>query len=381
MKIGIIGTRGIPNHYGGFEQTAQYLSAGLVKKGHDVFVYSPHDHPYPHNKWNGVNIVHCYDPENKIGTIGQFIYDFNCINDARKRNFDILLHLGYSSDSIWYWRWPKNAINVMNMDGLEWKRSKYGKLTKKFLKKAEWLAAKKSDLLIADSTRIQRHIMSRYGKHSAFIPYGADLFKHHNASVLNDFGLSPHQYYILVARMEPENNIEMVIKGYLASKKQEPLVVVGSVSNKYGHYLLKHFTHPNIIFTGPVYESRLINNLRYYSLYYFHGHSVGGTNPSLLEGMACGCNIAAHRNVFNKAVLQKGGDYFSSEFEITDLINFPVDSELAEVRKQFNFQKIQSVYNWESIIDKYEMLMLEAIYPKEKTILDVSLTASKTATG
>lgn len=381
MKIGIIGTRGIPNHYGGFEQTAQYLSAGLVERGHEVFVYSPHDHPYPHKKWNGVNIVHCYDPEKKLGTAGQFIYDLNCINDARKRNFDVLLHLGYSSDSVWFWRWPKKTINIMNMDGLEWKRSKYGKLTKKFLKKAEWLAAKNSDLLIADSTRIQQHIMNQYAKHSTFIPYGADLFQDIDASVLKNFDLHPHQYYLLIARMEPENNIEMVIKGYLATQKQEPLVVVGSVSNKYGHHLLKHYTHPNVIFAGAVYESHLINNLRYFSLCYFHGHSVGGTNPSLLEAMSCGCNIAAHRNIFNKAVLQKEGDYFSSEYEIADLINFPVDAEIAAERKQVNFEKIRSIYNWENIIAKYELLMLAAMYPKEKPILEVTLTASESATG
>jgi glycosyltransferase involved in cell wall biosynthesis len=116
-------------------------------------------------------------------------------------------------------------------------------------------------------------------------------------------------------------------------------------------------------------------------LCYFHGHSVGGTNPSLLEAMACGCNIAAHRNVFNKAVLQKEGDYFSSEYEIADLINFPVDTEIAAERKQVNFEKIRSTYNWENIIEKYELLMLGAMYPKEKPILEVSLTASESATG
>ncbi len=381
MKIGIIGTRGIPNHYGGFEQTAQYLSAGLVNRGHEVFVYSPHDHPYPHKKWNSVNIIHCYDPENKWGTFGQFIYDLNCINDARKRNFEILLHLGYSSDSVWFWRWPKKAINIMNMDGLEWKRSKYNKPTRNFLKKAEWLAAKNSDILIADSFKIQQHLMKQYGKRSTFIPYGADLFQDSDASVLKNFDLNPHKYYLLVARMEPENNIEMVINGYLATQKKEPLVVVGSVSNKYGKHLLKHYRHPNVMFMGAVYEPQLINNLRYFTLCYFHGHSVGGTNPSLLEAMACGCNIAAHKNVFNKSVLQREGDYFSSEYEISDLINFPVNAEIIQERKQVNFEKIRTIYNWDNIIDKYETLMVEALYPNQKAILEVRLAASKSATG
>lgn len=381
MKIGIIGTRGIPNNYGGFEQTAQYLSAGLVKKGHEVFVYSPHDHPYPHNKWNGVNIVHCYDPEKKLGTAGQFLYDLNCINDARKRDFDILLHLGYSSDSVWHWRWPRRTINMMNMDGLEWKRSKYGKLTKKFLKRAEWLAAKNSDVLIADSSRIQQHLMATYGKESSFIPYGADIFTDNNPIVLKKYGLQPNRYYLLIARMEPENNIEMVIKGYLAAQKLEPLIVVGNVNNKYGKYLVKNYDNYNVIFVGAIYESTLINNLRYFSALYFHGHSVGGTNPSLLEAMACGCTIAAHRNVFNRSVLQREGDYFSSEREITSLINSPLSAELANERKKLNIEKIKTIYNWESIIEKYELLMLNSVFPVKESVIPIALSASETMGG
>ena len=133
LKIGILGTRGIPNHYGGFEQFAEYLSLGLVQRGHDVYVYNSANHPYQNAEWNDVQIIHCKDPESKLGTFGQFFYDLNCINDARKRNFDILLHLGYTSDSVWHRRWPKNTINMMNMDGLEWMRSKYNKPTKWFL--------------------------------------------------------------------------------------------------------------------------------------------------------------------------------------------------------------------------------------------------------
>ena len=125
MNIGILGTRGIPNHYGGFEQFAQYLAKGLVAKGHIVFVYNSNSHPYQESTWNGIHIIHCNDPENSIGTVGQFIYDYNCLQDARKRNFDILLQLGYTSSSIWYRFWPKKAITIVNMDGLEWRKRCY----------------------------------------------------------------------------------------------------------------------------------------------------------------------------------------------------------------------------------------------------------------
>src|SRR5687767_6997034 len=100
LKLGILGTRGIPNHYGGYEQAATFLSVGLVEKGYDVTVYSSHDHPYHAKEWNGVEIAHCYDPEKKAGTAGQFIYDLNCIRHARSRNYDVLLLLGYTSSSV-----------------------------------------------------------------------------------------------------------------------------------------------------------------------------------------------------------------------------------------------------------------------------------------
>src|ERR1044071_3148961 len=166
MKIGILGTRGIPNAYGGFEQFAQYLSQGLVKRKHEVYVYNSSNHYYKEKTWNGVNIIHCKDLENKMGTAGQFIYDYNCFIDARKRNYDILLQLGYTSSSIWFRLWPKKSINVINMDGLEWKRSKYGKLTRKFLQAAERWAARKGDILIADSIGIQEYLQQKYKRSS-----------------------------------------------------------------------------------------------------------------------------------------------------------------------------------------------------------------------
>src|ERR1044071_7073691 len=140
MKIGIMGTRGIPNNYGGFEQLAEYLSAGLAQKGHEVYVYNPHYHPYKESSWGKVNIIHCIDRQRSIGTVAQFFYDLACIKDARKRKYDILLHLGYTSDSIWWKKWPKQSVNIVNMDGMEWSREKYNRITRKFLKRAERLA-------------------------------------------------------------------------------------------------------------------------------------------------------------------------------------------------------------------------------------------------
>lgn len=360
LRIAILGTRGIPNHYGGFEQFAEYLSFGLVQKGHEVFVYNSSQHPYTEREWNGVQIIHCADPEHKLGTFGQFIYDLNCINDSRKRDFDILLHLGYTSDSIWHWRWPKNTVNMVNIDGMEWMRSKYNKPTRRFLKFAESLAAKNAQVLIADSPQMQHHFLARYGKKPVYIPYGAEEFTEPDDSIPEMYKLLPHQYFLLVARMEPENNIEMILRGYMASSQTYPLLVIGNVTNKFGKYLNSEFDHQRIQFLGSIYDQHALNNLRYYSTRYFHGHSVGGTNPSLLEAMACRCNIAAHNNVFNKSVLQNGADYFSTAGDVAAIIDTPDNARLADQKRQLNMQKIKTVYNIQKNIDDYERIMLQA---------------------
>jgi Glycosyltransferase len=362
LKIGILGTRGIPNRYGGFEQCAEYLAAGLVAKGHRVWVYNSHDHEYKDKVWNGINIIHCYDPEYKIGTPGQFIYDLNCINDARKRDFDVLLQLGYTSNSIWYWRWPKYCPNVVNMDGLEWKRSKYSKKAQKFLKHAERWAAVHGDLLIADSMGIQQYLKETYNKESDFIAYGSDIFDQPDVSVLNAYSLNPYSYYMLMARMEPENNIETIIKGYLQSGSTKPLVVVGKTSNGFGTYLVNTYGHNSgIKFVGAIYDARIVNNLRYHAHLYFHGHSVGGTNPSLLEAMGSNTLIVAHGNVFNRTVLGDDAMYFMNEDEIAGIITNAKDKQQYNNWLQNNTNKIQHQYSWPHIVDLYEESLQKAV--------------------
>lgn len=368
MKIGIAGTRGIPNAYGGFEQFAEYLGKGLTEKGHEVWVYNSSDHPYQGAEWNGVHIIHCKDPESSIGTAGQFLYDFFCIMDARKRDFDILLQLGYTSNSIWHRWWPKNCRNIINMDGLEWKRSKYNKWTQKFLKRAEGWAAKESDALVADSIGIQDYLLKEYQKKSTFIPYGADLFDAIDPLPVASLGLEPEKYFLLIARMEPENNIDLILRGYLQSTRPYPLVLVGSTKNKYGASLQEKYSSDIIRFAGAIYDSKIINNLRYFSNLYFHGHSVGGTNPSLLEAMGCQCNIVAHENQFNKSILTNAAYYFSAPEHIANTIDHPVDEGTIRNRKKANVEKIQKLYNWPTVIDAYEKLFFNVVAGQNKLI-------------
>lgn len=367
LKIGILGTRGIPNAYGGFEQFAQHLAKGLVEKGHDVSVYNSSNHPYKESTWNGVHIIYCYDPESKIGTAGQFIYDYNCLRDASKREFDVLLQLGYTSNAIWYRIWPKKAANIVNMDGLEWKRAKYNKITRRFLKWAERLAANYGDALVADSIGIRDYIRTKYQKEAFYIPYGADIPDSFSESVVTKFRLERNQYFLLIARMEPENNIETIILGYLQSERRYPLIIIGSTENKYGQLLLKRYASDFVRLLGAVYDQVTINALRHYSALYFHGHSVGGTNPSLLEAMACGCNIVAHDNVFNRAILSDCAFYFSSAEDVKNIVHQPLPNTAINRWKILNIEKIEKTYNWNTVITDYESIFLQAIRLKNNS--------------
>ncbi|MCD4695502.1 MAG: DUF1972 domain-containing protein [Bacteroidales bacterium] len=359
MKVGILGTRGIPNHYGGFEQWAEYLSKGLVEKGCEVYVYNSHNHHYQEKKWNKVNIIHRYDPEYKIGTAGQFIYDLNCILDSRKRKFDIILQLGYTSSSVWGWLLPKKKSTVFtNMDGFEWKREKFSSKVKKFLKFAEKLGVRYSDYLIADSPGIKDYFDDNYIKSVTYIPYGAEIFSSPDKSILKQFNIEPYKYNLLIARLEPENSIETIIKGVLASDNSSPLLIIGNYGIPFGHYLYEKYNSDKIRFMGGIYNLDLLNNLRHFSNIYFHGHSVGGTNPSLLEAMASSAFIYAHNNQFNNVVLGKDALYFTEIDEITELLNNGLSKEQYKNFIEPNREKIKKRYLLNDVIEQYYQLFL-----------------------
>lgn len=364
MKIAILGTRGIPNNHGGFEQFAEYLAQYLHDNGHEVYVYNSHSHPYQNVMWNGVHILHKNDPEDKVGTIGQFVYDLNCILDSRKRNFEVILQLGYTSNSIWGWLLPKKAVIVTNMDGLEWKRSKYSKLVRSFLKIAERLAVKSSDYLISDSTGIQTYLKEKYSLNSRFIPYGANLFTNPDREILSSYDVSIGAYNMLIARLEPENNIEVILDGVVKSNKEHPFLVIGKHNTKFGEYLKhKYVNNKSIRFLGGIYNQNHLDNLRYYSNLYFHGHSVGGTNPSLLEAMASNSLIAAHDNIFNRSILNNDAVFFKDSEGVKTILNQKIDS--AESNLNANSKKIATLYSWSKINMDYERFIQDCLKGKK----------------
>jgi glycosyltransferase involved in cell wall biosynthesis len=365
MKIGILGTRGIPNQYGGFEQLAEYLSVGLLKKSFEVYVYNTHNHSYQEKTWNGVNIIHCFNPEDKLKTAGQFIYDFNCILDARKRDFDVLLILGYTSISVWGRLFPKKAAIIINMDGLEWKRNKYAGKIRKFLFYAEKLAVKFCDYFVADSLAIQKYLQSKYDIPSTFIAYGAEMPGQAQVSDLEEKDLTPFQYFLIIARMEPENNIEMMLDGFSASRSDKKMILIGNPTNQYGTFLQNKFwADKRIIFLGAIYDKPKLHSLKAFSSLYFHGHSAGGTNPSLLEAMASGALIAANNNEFNASLLRKDAYYFLDSDEIKNLVENVTHGPKEELMIANNIKKIREEFSWPKIIDEYAEFIMACCHDK-----------------
>ena len=360
LKIAILGTRGIPNRYGGFEECAEKLSVRLASKGHQVAVYTDAAHPVREKQWKGVERILKENPEHWMGTAGQFFYDLRCNLNSRHRAFDIILHLGYTSDSVWQQLWPSESVHIVNMDGLEWQRSKYSRPVRGFLKYAEKLAAKKADWLVADSLPIMEYLEKNYNKPIRHIAYGADIPETIDEKVPSEFGLINRDYDLIVARIIPDNNIEMILKAREKGKDRTPLMILCN-RNRMMNELKEKYSHLDFInFHGPVYEKSKVSSLRFHCRYYIHGHSAGGTNPSLLEAMACSSPVIAHDNPFNRAVLGPDAQYFGSAEALADILE---GNPREDINKhiQNNLQKVKDVYNWDAISHAYEKLFYESL--------------------
>ncbi|HEY6083008.1 MAG TPA: DUF1972 domain-containing protein [Chitinophagaceae bacterium] len=371
MKIGIIGTRGIPNRYGGFEQFAEHFSVRMAARGHSVAVYTSHRHPYKADQYKGVQLIRCYDPERVAGTAGQFLYDLNCIRNSRGRHFDIILQLGYTSSTVWSWLYPASSILATNMDGLEWSRAKYNSLTRYFLQFAEQWGVRYSHYLIADSTAIQEYLLRKYNAPSAYVAYGADVYEPEAEAekILSDYSLTAGDYDLWIARFEPENSIEQLLKAYPRGYDRKLALVGNYRHTALGRRLFKQYrSATNIRFMGAIYDQRQLNTLRYYSRLYIHGHTAGGTNPSLLEAMGCSALIVARDNLFNRRVSGDDAFYFKGIPDLHSLLSTEINKADYGHWQNNNRKKIENNYNWEYITEKIESLFLQWKYEKETDV-------------
>jgi glycosyltransferase involved in cell wall biosynthesis len=382
LRIAIIGTRGIPNNYGGFEQFAEYLSVGLAQRGHEMTVYSPHFHPYRKKTYKNVKIKYVYSPEPVIGSaFGNCVYDFLCLRDALNQKYDIIYEAGFTSmvPAYIYFNVRKidNPVIVTNVDGLEWKRKKFNFLIRQFMLWEEKMVARHCRYLVSDNKGIQKHFKDNHKKDSFFLAYGANICTNYSEKHLRKYNLENKSYYLVIARLEPENNIELIINGYLSSGKYlYPLVVIGNTNTKHGRYLSKKYKKcDHICFLGSIFDFEELESIRHCSFSYFHGHSVGGTNPSLLEAMAAGCLIIAHDNPFNRSVLHNNAFFFSDESDIKTILssNAFYDMETREKYASNNRNSIVNDYSWKRIIRLHEIFFYRILGSKHGQVKEFSV--------
>jgi glycosyltransferase involved in cell wall biosynthesis len=369
MRIAILGTRGIPARYGGFETFAEKLSVGLAFRGIDVTVYCEDDGEERIAELQGVKLRYCVAPS--LGSLQTILYDLKCLWSAR-RGFDVVYMLGYGAapfcviPRIW------GAEVWINPDGVEWARTKWSRLAKAYFRVMEWLSIRMADRIIADANAIAAFLESRHGKLPActVIPYGCEIVANPpSVYPLSEWNLAPGGYYLVVCRLEPENHVLEILDAFQQSSSERPLVVVGNhhVQTEYVARL-RSVEDPRIRLIGTLYDQAKLTSLRWYAFGYMHGHSVGGTNPSLLEAMGCGNLVFAHDNPFNRETLGRYGVFFSSAENLANAINGAesATADLLSLRAGAQ-SRAREEYSWPDIVDRYADLLSLSGCPRERT--------------
>lgn len=362
LRVAILGTRGIPARYGGFETFAERLAVGLAERGHHITVYAEADGPPgPDHSYQGVRVREQRRP--RWGPASVLAFDCACLWDAR-RGYDLVYMLGYGAA----WAcWLPRAFGTpvwINVDGLEWARSKWGRGARTYLRAMEGVAGRTATRLIADAEAIAMRFRQRYPQAApcSFIAYGADPVHADEAdpAVLATWGLTPGQYDLVVARPEPENHLAEIIEGHRLAGGPRPLVIVGGVigATPYQRRLLA-MADKRVRFLGGIYEPPLLASLRVHAACYLHGHSVGGTNPSLLEALACGNWVLAHDNPFNREVARDAADYFETPEALAACLAAYGRATPDERQRRGDRarQIVSDHYAWPAIVEAYETLM------------------------
>lgn len=355
-KIAIIGTVGIPAIYGGFETLAEYLTKYLGKK-YELTVYcSSKSYNYKIIEYNNARLV--YLPLNANG-VQSIPYDILSILKAL-RYADTLLILGVSGCiSLPFVKLITRKKIVVNIDGLEWKRGKWNKFAKWFLKFSEKLAVKHANEVVTDNKVIQNYVLTEYGVKSTLIAYGADHVNKISLSgeVLEKYPFLHDDYAFTVCRIEPENNIHIILEA-VARQNKLPLVLIGNwQASQYGSDLYAKYAEiEHIHLLDPIYDQSILNQLRSNCMVYLHGHSAGGTNPSLVEAMYSGLPIFAYAVDYNKETTENEARYFADAHELNQLlVNCNKDMLLANGLKMSDIATRR--YRWEVIAAQYAELM------------------------
>ncbi len=355
MKIAILGTRGIPARYGGFETFAEKLATGLTALGFEVTVFCESSESSAPDAFEGVSLRYVVAPP--LGPLRTVFYDAGCLWAARK-SYDVAYMLGYGAAPFCILPRLWGTQLWINPDGLEWARAKWGFVAKSYFRLMEWASLRVANRIIADAHAIEANLAGRHGRLSSctVIPYGCDVIEDApSVDVLSNWELSPRGYYIVVCRLEPENHVLEILDGFHRSASDKQLVVVGNhlQDNSYVRQL-RAVRDARIKMIGTIYDSEKLTALRYHSFGYLHGHSVGGTNPSLLEAMGCGNLILAHDNPFNRETLDGNGLFFRDASELAGLVNRADDDEFENARLRAGARlRARTSYRWPDIVARY----------------------------
>lgn len=364
MKIALIGTRGIPASYSGFETFYEELSWRLVKRGHDVTVYNrSHYISYKEPYYRGVRLVRLPTIKNKhFDTI--FHTSLSVFHSIFQR-YDIVYFCIVGNSPLTLVPRLFGAKVILNVDGADWEREKWGKFAKNYLLLSERIATKFPHIVIADSRVIQKRYKRLYRKETVFIPYGANVVHNSKDRYLKKFGLEKNKYILFVGRLEPENQPHLLIEVFKEIKTDLKLVIVGDApyGKKYKKEL-KELADKRVVFTGFVFGEGY-QQLSSNSYLYVLTSAVEGTRPVLLEQMAFGNCVLVRNSEANMEVIGNAGLFFDRKKEKEDLkkkIEYLLDHpEIIEAFRKEARKKISREYNWEKITDKYEKLFLELV--------------------
>jgi len=355
----ILGTRGVPAAHGGFETFAEHLALYLVTQGWRVVVYCQEDGAGPvfDDVWQGVERVHISVAQ--AGPKGTIIFDWKATAHASKHR-DLCLTLGYNTAVFCGLLRLKGIPNLINMDGIEWSRAKWGWVAKTWFWLNDWAGCWLGNHLVADHPQIKVHLQTRVaGDKITTIPYGADAVSTSPVDSVHALGLEPGRFLTVIARAEPENSILEVVQGFSTKLRGYQLVVLGNYqeSNAY-HRAIKAAASSEVRFVGAIYDKAVVQALRFHSVAYVHGHQVGGTNPSLVEALGAGNAVIAHDNRFNRWVAGEGAVYFNG----ADAFSVCMDELLANPEKiqglsSQSRKRFQEAFTWTDVLKQYEALL------------------------
>jgi glycosyltransferase involved in cell wall biosynthesis len=357
INISIIGTRGYPYVYSGYETFVKQLSERLVLKDCNVTIYC-HKGLFEirPKEIKGIKLVYIPTIETKI--LSQPVHSFLSIIHACFSRPDVLLVVNSANGPFGLITKLFRIPTAINVDGLEWLRPKWKGLGSIYFKWASKMATLFYDQIINDSDEMRKVYLNLFKRDSKVIAYGADIRKSESPDLINKWNLKPREYYLVVGRLIPDNNADLIIKGFIKSKSKKKLVIVGDVpyADSYSSDL-KNIDDDRLIYTGYVNNQDLLAELYHNCYVYIHGHEFGGTNPTMIKAMAYGCAILALDTVFNHEMLQKGkfGFFFKKELiSVTDQINY-CEKEKIEIDK-FRSESVNGItkkYDWNSVTKEY----------------------------